>query len=1044
MRKTRYLLALCFVLIFSQLAFGAEAPDKTIKGDYFKQYCQTLLEENKLTCDSDAVSMVPDSQTGKLVISGSKADITASKFTVDKEYDFDKEPVGRFSVDATSARGQKVVLGFYLDDEETPFAQCTLFRQRKKDVWTYQKNITIDVSELGIKGKHSVSFRVLDADSDKVAFAMDSFEFCRNTVPVVYFNIDESLGAIVEMNNSEDHSAECYGDVTIQVPDSFEPEYADKSKVSSKTYKLDYVRGRGNSTWMASRKPYKIKLDKSEDVLGMGKNKHWVLLANYYDNSMLRNKITYWLGEELGMAYTPKSEPVEVVMNGEYYGTYFLCEQIRVGKTRVNIDDLENSKEATEEPEISGGYLLSLGYEEEGDSKKYFTTTRGNGFLIESPEFEGYENKAQVDYISGYVQKLEDALYGNDFKSEDGTSFTEYLDLDSTSKYYWMQEFSMNGDAYASGSTYLYKPRNDKLYWGPLWDFDYVAWGSTEYDGLETSGWSQNSTSWNERLLMNPEFTETLAGDWNELDSKLTELTEKGGQLDKYAARIKPAVEYSFESFGPTDFYSYIFDEEETEKHTALTFDQEVERLREWITKRQKWVGSHVKSLKPVETTVTYKNSSGKVVGSFTEYVGRPLNSIPEGPARKGYIFLGWQYSRIITFEEMLSEQGLTEDEFRQSLKDEEFTDKEIDEYINYLKTEGIEDSEFVKTAGTARKDMVLTAVYVKESEVVYANGVYTLLDEYHDYYYSGAGFVQTTDITYELDPEYTTFDEVAFESDNEDVIKVEDGILVMKGAGTAKITIRAKGGAHKTVKVVVHDVRDVDSDDIEYIEGGTLRANRISLRTGQSRQLRLDYDTEGILYDEPSFLSTDTSVVQVGPTGVVRAVGQGEAVIVCSMGSDISVCSVKVTGRIKTGDRVSINGLTYKVTSVKGTGGTAACLGAYSKGKHLRTVRSAAIPATVKIRGNVLNVTAISTKAFEKCSRLKHVTIGSKVTSIGEGAFYKCRRLKTVSFRSVKVPKIGKHAFRGVRRSARYYVPKNSLKSYRKVFGKSRVRKAS
>ena len=88
----------------------------------------------------------------------------------------------------------------------------------------------------------------------------------------------------------------------------------------------------------------------------MGKNKHWVLLANYYDNSLLRNKITYWLGSQLNMPFTPKSEPVDVVMNGDYYGSYFLCEHVRVGETRVNIDDLEANEDAmheTKEPFIT-------------------------------------------------------------------------------------------------------------------------------------------------------------------------------------------------------------------------------------------------------------------------------------------------------------------------------------------------------------------------------------------------------------------------------------------------------------------------------------------------------------------------------------------------------------------------------------------------------------------------------------------------------------------------------------------------------------------
>ena len=45
------------------------------------------------------------------------------------------------------------------------------------------------------------------------------------------------------------------------------------------------IKGRGNSTWGLPKKPYKIKLDSKTNLFSMGKNKHWVLLANYYDSS---------------------------------------------------------------------------------------------------------------------------------------------------------------------------------------------------------------------------------------------------------------------------------------------------------------------------------------------------------------------------------------------------------------------------------------------------------------------------------------------------------------------------------------------------------------------------------------------------------------------------------------------------------------------------------------------------------------------------------------------------------------------------------------
>lgn len=53
------------------------------------------------------------------------------------------------------------------------------------------------------------------------------------------------------------------------------------------------VKGRGNYTWTLAKKPYQIKLDGSKPVLGMGSAKTWILLANYADMSLMRNKLAY-------------------------------------------------------------------------------------------------------------------------------------------------------------------------------------------------------------------------------------------------------------------------------------------------------------------------------------------------------------------------------------------------------------------------------------------------------------------------------------------------------------------------------------------------------------------------------------------------------------------------------------------------------------------------------------------------------------------------------------------------------------------------------
>ena len=317
----------------------------------------------------------------------------------------------------------------------------------------------------------------------------------------MYFHIDEAQGTIEAMNSSEDHSAECTGKVDLVVPDefnnleTFRDEYAEQpSLVGAEGLDLEYIRGRGNSTWMDDKKPYKLKFDKKQDLFGFGKNAHWVLLANRYDNSLVRNRMTYCLGRELGMEYTPQCVPVEVVMNGEYYGSYLLCEQIRIGDSRVAIDDLEadeDSMKATELPFISGGYLLSMSPYGDEDEANIFETQKGVSMFIESPSFEDFDNDTQRQYIIAFIQATENAIFSPGFKSGD-VRYTDLLDLDAAAKYWWIQEFSANGDAYGSGSTFLYKTRDKegedgapgesgKLFWGPLWDFDYVAWGDLDY-----------------------------------------------------------------------------------------------------------------------------------------------------------------------------------------------------------------------------------------------------------------------------------------------------------------------------------------------------------------------------------------------------------------------------------------------------------------------------------------------------------------------------------------------------------------------------------
>ena len=261
---------------------------------------------------------------------------------------------------------------------------------------------------------------------------------------------------------------------------------------------LDYIKGRGNSTWGAAKKPYNIKLGKKADLFGMGKAKKWCLLANSSDATLLHNQMSYSLAKSLGVETTSDVIPVGLYVNGNYMGAYSITEKVEIGENRVDITDLEKLTEAVNEKEldryalggdqrttqkgtyqyvkipnnpedISGGYLLELEkvyrYVNEDSG---FISNRGQAIVMKSPEAA---SKAQVEYMRAYYQEFEDALYSYTGYNSLGKHFSDYIDLDSIAAMYITEEFGENFDG-CSSSFFLYKDVDGKLTAGPAWDFD--------------------------------------------------------------------------------------------------------------------------------------------------------------------------------------------------------------------------------------------------------------------------------------------------------------------------------------------------------------------------------------------------------------------------------------------------------------------------------------------------------------------------------------------------------------------------------------------
>lgn len=311
---------------------------------------------------------------------------------------------------------------------------------------------------------------------------------------------------------------------------------------------LKYIRLRGNSSTEFDKKSYQIKFKSAENLFGMGSAEKWVLLANYRDPSMLQASSAFYMADSLNMKYTSKYVYADVYLNGNYNGTYQLCEKVEIGESRVDISNLEEENknvnkdadfdslypEQTSDrkwvrldsnPEnISGGYLMRVvGEKTYKKIKSGFKTTRGMEFELKFPEDA---TKAEVDYIADYVQQFEDALYAPDGKNpKTGKHYTEYADMESLVNQYLVLETSKDIEAMVT-STYFYKDKDsDILYSGPVWDFDQAFGSSAEgweyaYDLNNYNTLSKTivrrRNSWYEQLLKQSDFKTLVSKNYAE------------------------------------------------------------------------------------------------------------------------------------------------------------------------------------------------------------------------------------------------------------------------------------------------------------------------------------------------------------------------------------------------------------------------------------------------------------------------------------------------------------------------------------------------
>lgn len=217
------------------------------------------------------------------------------------------------------------------------------------------------------------------------------------------------------------------------------------------------IRGRGNSTWeWYDKKPYKFKLDQKSKLLGMEKAKDWNLLANYRDVTDMMNALAFETARLMGMPNTNHTRFVEVFLNGEYIGLYQLTEKIEVDDNRVDIDRDE-------------GVLFSLDADD-GPTHSPSATDNCWSEVFRLPLCMKYPDEPTYDQLQALrtdFARLEHAIQDCDYAMADSL-----MDMSSFIGMLQLHEYLYNVEIDAPRSMYVYRDKDGKFTFGPVWDWD--------------------------------------------------------------------------------------------------------------------------------------------------------------------------------------------------------------------------------------------------------------------------------------------------------------------------------------------------------------------------------------------------------------------------------------------------------------------------------------------------------------------------------------------------------------------------------------------
>ena len=329
------------------------------------------------------------------------------------------------------------------------------------------------------------------------------------------------------------------------------------------------IKGRGNTNWrLGVKKPYQLKFDKKQTVLGMAKAKKWVLLANGFDDSLIRNTVAFSTASEVDMDYVTEYRHVDLWVDGEYLGTYMIGEKSEINENRLNLTN-------------PTGVLVELDaafyYQEEYWFK---SATYGIPFVVKECVDEDTPGvieqgmaqfRTKMNAFLAYVENTPPS-------SITINALKRYIDVDSFVRWYLVNEFAANAESAATSCFFYMDGPDDVIHMGPVWDFDSSMGNRKDLPGTTLMYFKTNSLIF-KRLLQSPEYaqyTKDMLVQYDEVFASLPDYVKKDAETVHDSADMNYTRWNVLGETNPKpDLYDY-----------ASTYEGAVKRLTDWLVER--------------------------------------------------------------------------------------------------------------------------------------------------------------------------------------------------------------------------------------------------------------------------------------------------------------------------------------------------------------------------------------------------------------------------------------------------------------------------